>query len=164
MRIAIMGSGAVGGYFGARLAAGGSEVTFLARGAHLAAMRERGLTVESPLGDIRLAQVKASDNPQAIGPVDLVVVAVKLWDTEQAARQIEPLVRAGASVVSFQNGVQKDEVLRRVLGESSRSSCGTPSRRRGRSSRWSAPAPRSSRSRTACRRTRSSAAFSASRR
>ncbi len=117
MRIAIMGSGAVGGYFGARLAAGGSEVTFLARGAHLAAMRERGLTVESPLGDIRLAQVKASDNPQAIGPVDLVVVAVKLWDTEQAARQIEPLVRAGASVVSFQNGVQKDEVLRRVLGK-----------------------------------------------
>ncbi len=123
MRIAIMGSGAVGGYFGARLAAGGSEVTFLARGAHLAAMRERGLTVESPLGDIRLAQVKAGDNPQAIGPVDLVIVAVKLWDTEQAARQIEP-----------------------------------------RSSRWSAPAPRSSRSRTACRRTRSSAAFSASRR
>src|SRR5205823_12860441 len=116
MRIAIMGSGAVGGYFGARLAAGGSDVTFLARGAHLAAMRERGLTVESPLGDIRLAQVKAGDNPQAIGPVDLVIVAVKLWDTEQAAR---------------------------------------------RSSRWSAPAPRSSRSRTACRRTRSSAAFSA---
>jgi 2-dehydropantoate 2-reductase len=117
MRIAIMGSGAVGGYFGARLAAGGSDVTFIARGAHLAAMRERGLTVESPLGDIKLPQVKASDNPRAIGPVDLVMVAVKLWDTEQAARQIEPLVRAGAAVVSFQNGVQKDEVLRRVLGE-----------------------------------------------
>ncbi len=117
MRIAIMGSGAVGGYFGARLAAGSSDVTFIARGAHLAAMRERGLTVESPLGDIKLPQVKASDNPRAIGPVDLVIVAVKLWDTEQAARQIEPLVRAGASVVSFQNGVQKDEVLRRVLGE-----------------------------------------------
>jgi 2-dehydropantoate 2-reductase len=117
MRIAIMGSGAVGGYFGARLAAGANEVTFLARGAHLAAMRERGLSVESPLGDIRLSQVKASDNPQAIGPVDLVIVAVKLWDTEQAARQIEPLVRAGASVVSFQNGVQKDEILRGVLGE-----------------------------------------------
>jgi 2-dehydropantoate 2-reductase len=117
MRIAIMGSGAVGGYFGARLAAGGSDVTFIARGAHLAAMRERGLTVESPLGDIKLPQVKASDNPRAIGPVDFVIVAVKLWDTEQAARQIEPLVRAGASVVSFQNGVQKDEVLRRVLGE-----------------------------------------------
>src|SRR5260370_2032527 len=117
MRIAIMGSGAVGGYFGARLAAGGSDVTFLARGAHLAAMRERGLTVESPLGDIRLAQVKASDNPQTIGPGDLVLVAAKLADTEQAASQVEPLVRAGASVVSFQNGVQKDEILRRFLGE-----------------------------------------------
>ena len=117
MRIAIMGSGAVGGYFGARLAAGGSEVTFLARGAHLAAMRERGLMVESPLGDVKLPQVKASDDPSTIGPVDLVIVAVKLWDTGQAAEKIAPLVRAGASVVSFQNGVQKDEVLRRVLGE-----------------------------------------------
>jgi 2-dehydropantoate 2-reductase len=117
MRIAIMGSGAVGGYFGARLAAGGSEVTFLARGAHLAAMRERGLMVESPLGDIKLPEVKASDDPSTIGPVDLVIVAVKLWDTGQAAEKIEPLVRAGAPVVSFQNGVQKDEVLRRVLGE-----------------------------------------------
>src|ERR1700730_9807098 len=117
MRIAIMGSGAVGGYFGARLAAGGSEVTFLARGAHLAAMREHGLTVESPLGEIKLPGVKATDDPKAVGPVDLVIVAVKLWDAEQAARQIEPLVRAGASVVSFQNGVQKDDVLRRVLGE-----------------------------------------------
>src|SRR5260370_14751083 len=117
MRIAIMGSGAVGGYFGARLAAGGSDVTFIARGAHLGALRERGLIVESPLGDIKLPQVKASDNPSAIGPVDLVIVAVKLWDTEHAARQIAPLVRAGASVVSFQNGVQKDAILRRVLGE-----------------------------------------------
>jgi len=117
MRIAIMGSGAVGGYFGARLAAGGNEVTFIARGAHLAAMREHGLLVESPLGDIRLPQVQASDNPRAIGPVDLVIVAVKLWDIEQAARQIAPLVRGGASVVSFQNGVQKDEILGRVLGE-----------------------------------------------
>src|SRR5947199_4733389 len=116
MRIAILGSGAVGGYFGARLAAGGSEVTFIARGAHLAAMREHGLIVESPLGDIRLPQVQASDNPGAIGPVDLVIVAVKLWDTEQAARDIEPLVRAGAAAVSLQNGVAKDEVLRRIFG------------------------------------------------
>ena len=117
MRIAIMGSGAVGGYFGARLAAGGSEVTFLARGARLKAMRERGLLVESPLGDIKLPQVKASDDPGRIGAVDLVIVAVKLWDTEHVAKQIEPLVRSGASVVSFQNGVEKDEVLRRILGE-----------------------------------------------
>ncbi len=116
MRIAIMGSGAVGGYFGARLANGASDVTFLARGAHLAAMREHGLAVESPLGDIRLQPVKATDDPKQIGSVDLVIVAVKLWDTEQAARQIEPLVRAGAAVISLQNGVEKDEVLRRVLG------------------------------------------------
>ncbi len=116
MRIAIMGSGAVGGYFGARLANGASDVTFVARGAHLAAMREHGLAVESPLGDIRLQPVKATDDPKQIGSVDLVIVAVKLWDTEQAARQIEPLVRAGAAVVSLQNGVEKDEVLRRVLG------------------------------------------------
>src|SRR5947208_3520729 len=84
MRIAIMGSGAVGGYFGARLAAGGSEVTFIARGAHLAAMRENGLIVESPLGEIKLPRVEASDDPRAIGAVDLVIVAVKRWDTESA--------------------------------------------------------------------------------
>jgi 2-dehydropantoate 2-reductase len=97
MRIAIMGSGGVGGYFGARLAHGGSDVTFIARGAHLAAMRERGLLIESPLGDIRLPQVKATDDPRQIGPVDLVIVAVKLWDTEQAAQQIGPLAHAGAA-------------------------------------------------------------------
>jgi 2-dehydropantoate 2-reductase len=117
MRIAIMGSGGVGGYFGARLAHGGSDVSFVARGAHLRAMREGGLIIKSPLGDLHLNQVKATDDPRSIGPVDLVVVAVKLWDTEAAARAVEPLVRSGASVVSFQNGVQKDDVLRRVLGE-----------------------------------------------
>jgi 2-dehydropantoate 2-reductase len=116
MRIAIMGSGGVGGYFGARLAAGGSEVTFLARGAHFAAMCEHGLVVESPLGEIKLPQVRASDDPKTIGAVDLVIVAVKLWDTEQAARQIEPLVRAGGAVLSLQNGVAKDDVLRHILG------------------------------------------------
>src|SRR5262245_10237365 len=119
MRIAIMGSGAVGGYFGARLAAGGSEVTFIARGAHLEAMRENGLRVESPLGDLELPRVDATDDPRTIGAVDLVIVAVKLWDTEQAARQIEPLVRAGAAAISLQNGVAKDEVLRGVLGAAS---------------------------------------------
>ena len=116
MHIVIMGSGGVGGYFGARLAKGGSDVTFIARGAHLAAMREHGLKIESPLGDLHLQKVSATDDPSSIGPVDLVIVGVKLWDTESAARQIEPLVRQGASVVSFQNGVDKDEVLARVLG------------------------------------------------
>ena len=118
MRIAVMGAGGVGGYFGARLAKGGCDVTFIARGRHFAAMRENGLTVESGLGEIRLPQVRVSDDPVTIGPVDLVIIGVKLWDTEAAAKQIAPLVQAGAAVVSFQNGVQKDDILRRVVGDS----------------------------------------------
>jgi 2-dehydropantoate 2-reductase len=117
MRIAIMGSGGIGGYFGTRLALSGADVTFIARGRHLAAMREHGLRVESELGDMHLADVKATDDPGAVGPVDLVIFGVKLWDTEQAARQILPLTRHGAAVVSFQNGVQKDDILRGVLGD-----------------------------------------------
>ncbi|NJM34612.1 MAG: 2-dehydropantoate 2-reductase [Rhodomicrobium sp.] len=117
MRIAIMGSGGIGGYFGARLALSGSDVTFIARGRHLAAMREHGLRIESELGDMHLTDVKATDDPAAIGPVDLVIFGVKLWDTEDAARQILPLTQHGAAVVSFQNGVQKDDILRGVLGE-----------------------------------------------
>ena len=70
MRIAIMGSGGVGGYFGARLAQGGCDVCFIARGAHLAALRERGLVIESKLGDIRLSSVRAIDDPACLGPVD----------------------------------------------------------------------------------------------
>jgi 2-dehydropantoate 2-reductase len=116
MRIAIMGSGGVGGYFGARLAQAGCEVAFIARGEHLAALRERGLVVESQLGDVYLPRVRATDNPTGLGPVDLVLIAVKLWDTETAAQMIAPLVGPGTAVVSFQNGVQKDDVLRRMVG------------------------------------------------
>ena len=117
MRIAVMGAGGIGGYFGARLALSGSDVTFIARGRHLAAMRAHGLRVESELGDMHVQDVKATDDPLTIGPVDLVMIGVKLWDTEQAARQILPLAERGAAVVSFQNGVQKDETLRGVVGE-----------------------------------------------
>ena len=81
-----MGSGGVGGYFGARLVKGGADVTFIARGAHLAAMRERGLTIESAHEPIRLPKVNVTDDPGTIGPVDLVMFCVKLWDTESAAR------------------------------------------------------------------------------
>lgn len=116
MRIAIMGSGGVGGYFGARLAQAGCEVAFIARGEHLAALRERGLVVESQLGDVYLPRVRATDDPTGLGPVDLVLIAVKLWDTETAAQMIAPLVGPGTAVVSFQNGVQKDDVLRRMVG------------------------------------------------
>jgi len=117
MRIAVMGAGGVGGYFGARLAEGGSEVAFVARGAHLAAMRERGLNVESELGNAHLSSPPATDDPAEVGPVDLVLFAVKLWDTEAAARAIAPLVGPDTAVVSFQNGVQKDDVLRAAVGE-----------------------------------------------
>jgi 2-dehydropantoate 2-reductase len=117
MRIAIMGSGGVGGYFGARLALCGADVTFIARGAHLAAMQENGLRVESPLGDMHVAKPKATDDPATLGQVDLVLFSVKLWDTETAAHAITPLVGPDTGVISFQNGVHKDDVLRRVLGE-----------------------------------------------
>ncbi len=117
MRIVIMGSGGVGGYFGARLAEAGCDVAFIARGAHLATLRERGLVVESQLGDVHLPRVRATDDPTGLGPVDLVLIAVKLWDTESAAQMVVPLVGPGTAVVSFQNGVQKDEVLRRIVGD-----------------------------------------------
>jgi 2-dehydropantoate 2-reductase len=116
MRIAVMGAGGVGGYFGARLAAGGHEVAFIARGEQLKALRDNGLRVQSPLGDLHLPEVVATDDPGSLQPVDLVLFGVKLWDTEAAAEQIRPLLRDGTAVVSFQNGVVKDDILRRVLG------------------------------------------------
>jgi 2-dehydropantoate 2-reductase len=115
MRIAIVGAGGVGGYFGGRLAAGGADVAFLARGAHLAAMRADGLRIESELGNARV-NVRAEDDPAAIGPVDLVIVAVKLWDTADTIRQIVPLVSPTTAVLSLQNGVIKDDILRAAFG------------------------------------------------
>ncbi|AQW47847.1 ketopantoate reductase family protein [Streptomyces violaceusniger] len=115
MRIAVIGAGGVGGYFGARLAAAGDDVTFVARGRHLAAIREKGLTVRSPLGDLRVPSEAVVPAVSDLEAPDLVMVAVKLWDTEDVARQLAPLAEGGAAVVSFQNGVQKDTVLRRHL-------------------------------------------------
>jgi 2-dehydropantoate 2-reductase len=111
-----MGAGGLGAYFGARLAAAGNDVAFVARGAHLAAMRRDGLVVRSARGDLHLTDVTATDDPASLTPPDIVLFAVKLWDTEAAARQIKPLVRSGTAVISFQNGVQKEEVLAGVLG------------------------------------------------
>jgi 2-dehydropantoate 2-reductase len=116
MRIAIMGSGGVGGYLGARLAAAGQDVAFIARGAHLKAMRERGLRIESALGDVTLRPVRASDDPSAVGPVDLVIFAVKLYDTEPAAQATRALVGAETGVVTFQNGVDAPTILADALG------------------------------------------------
>lgn len=115
MRIAVMGSGGVGGYFGAHLVKGGADVVFVARGSHLAAMRDHGLTITGP-DEFHLAKVNATDDPASIGSVDLVIFAVKLWDTETALAQIRPIVGPQTAVISFQNGVLKDDDLTRALG------------------------------------------------
>jgi 2-dehydropantoate 2-reductase len=118
MKIAMMGSGGVGGFFGGRLAHAGYDVSFIARGAHLSAMRERGLLIENQQqGDIHVPKVTVTDDPAQIGRVDLVVISVKLWDTESAARRIKPLIGPETGVVSLQNGVIKDDILRRELGD-----------------------------------------------
>jgi 2-dehydropantoate 2-reductase len=111
-----MGSGGVGGYFGARLQRGGADVTFVARGAHLAAMRANGLAIESEREPIQLPKVNATDDPRTIGPVDMVLFSVKLWDTESAARSLLPIVGPHTGIISFQNGVQKDDTLRSIFG------------------------------------------------
>ena len=111
-----MGSGGLGGYFGARLQRGGADVTFVARGAHLAAMRANGLAIESEREPIQLPKVNATDDPRTIGPVDIVLFSVKLWDTESAARSLLPIVGPHTGIISFQNGVQKDDTLRSIFG------------------------------------------------
>lgn len=116
MKIAVMGTGGVGGYFGARLAHSGCDVTFIARGAHLEAMRSNGLKITSPLGDVLLKDVKATADARDAGVVDWVLFGVKLWDTQSAAEAIRPLVGSDTAVVSFQNGVVKDDILRAALG------------------------------------------------
>jgi len=116
MRIAMMGSGGVGGFFGGRLAKAGCDVAFVARGAHLEALRRDGLTIESEAhGNIHVPKVVASADPADIGPVDLVIVSVKLWDTQDAARAIAPMVGPKTAVLSLQNGVIKDDILRGVF-------------------------------------------------
>lgn len=116
MRITIMGSGGVGGYFGGRLAQAGHDVTFIARGVQLQALRTSGLRLQSPLGDLHLPRVQASDDPAAAGSADLVLFGVKLWDTDAAAQALRPLLGEDTAVVSFQNGVVKDDILRAQLG------------------------------------------------
>jgi 2-dehydropantoate 2-reductase len=111
MRIAIMGSGGLGAYFGVRLLQGGADVHFVARGKHLQAMRQNGLRVEGP-EPLHAPKIHATDDPREIGVVDVVMLCVKLWDTEQAIEQIRPMVGPDTAIVSFQNGVLKDDYLR----------------------------------------------------
>ena len=117
MRIAVLAAGAVGGYFGARLAAAGHDVAFIARGAHGDAIRRDGLRIESALGDLHLNDINVTDDPQQVGPVDLVLFAVKLWDTETAGEQTRPLLGAHTRVITLQNGVDSVERLAPILGD-----------------------------------------------
>jgi 2-dehydropantoate 2-reductase len=119
MKIACMGSGGVGGYFGGRLLQGGHDVTFIARGRHLAAMKANGLRIDSPHGNAQL-KVRAVEQPAEIGAaVDIVMFGVKLWDTEGAAEQIKPIVGPDTQVIPFQNGVESIERLRKFFPERS---------------------------------------------
>jgi 2-dehydropantoate 2-reductase len=117
MKIAVVGAGAVGGYFGALLSRAGSEVAFIARGAHLAAIREHGLQVAGPLGDFT-ARVQAESDPGGIGPVDVVIVAVKTYDNAGALPLVSSLLGPETTVLTLQNGVDSAEDLARIAGRS----------------------------------------------
>lgn len=116
MRIAVMAAGAVGGYFGARLAAAGHDVAFVARGAHRDAIRDNGLRVDSVLGNVVIKPATVTDDPATIGPVDIVLFAVKLWDTETAGELSRPLIGPDTRLITLQNGVDAVERLAPVLG------------------------------------------------
>ena len=116
MRIAVMAAGAVGGYFGARMAAAGHDVFFIARGANLAALKSKGLTLDSVHGDLHLPKVNATDKPADVGPVDIVLFAVKLWDTEAAAAQARPLVGERTRLITLQNGIDSVERVAPIVG------------------------------------------------
>lgn len=116
MHIAIIGAGGVGGYFGARFAHEGEKVTFIARGAHLAAMREHGLRVRSANGDMSVNPVEATDDATTVGIVDLVMIAVKLWSTHDAIETARSMMGPNSTVVSFQNGIEAEDALIAAFG------------------------------------------------
>ena len=118
MRIAIIGTGGIGAPLGASLAKAGEDVTFLARGTHLAAMRDSGLRIEGDRGETIVRPVQTTDDPATIGAVDLVLFCVKLWDVESAGEQIRPLIGSGTAVIPLQNGVDASERLVPILGAS----------------------------------------------
>ncbi|HEY1475502.1 MAG TPA: 2-dehydropantoate 2-reductase [Pseudolabrys sp.] len=117
MRLAAMAAGAVGGYFGARMQAAGHDVFFIARGANLDAMKKNGLRIESVHGDLQLPKVNVTDDPKSVGPVDIVLFAVKLWDTEQAAEAARALVGPNTRVITLQNGIDNVERIAPILGQ-----------------------------------------------
>lgn len=116
MKFLVMGTGGVGGYFGARLAADGNEVVFIARGAHGDAMRQNGLTIKSPRGDLHIDVPDVPADISDIGFADVILFCVKLWDVDAAAAQIKPLVAHDSVVVPIQNGVTTCDRLAEILG------------------------------------------------
>jgi 2-dehydropantoate 2-reductase len=117
MRIAVVGAGGVGGGFGAALAKAGADVTFIARGAHLSAMKGAGLKVQGGRGETHLVPTHATDDPAGIGKVDIVLFCVKLWDVESAGLAIKPLIGPDTAVIPLQNGIDAAERLIPILGE-----------------------------------------------
>jgi 2-dehydropantoate 2-reductase len=118
VRIAVVGVGGVGGYFGGRLAQAGADVIFIARGDNLAALREQGLRIESIIGDAFVAPVQATDDPAQAGPVDMVLVATKTWQLDEAIDLMRPLIGPETGVVPLLNGVEASDRLAAALGES----------------------------------------------
>src|SRR5262245_24714607 len=116
MRTLVMGAGAVGAYFGGKLALAGEDVVFVARGEHLGALRTHGLRIESRSGTLQTAPLRAVDDPVAAGECDLILVGVKSYDTAAAAAALRPVVRADAIVLSLQNGIENEAVLADALG------------------------------------------------
>jgi 2-dehydropantoate 2-reductase len=119
MRIAVVGAGGTGGYFGGLLARAGQDVTFIARGAHLEALRARGLTVESRLAGTFTLPVKATDAPNEVSPVDLILFCVKTYDADTAAESIRPLIHPDTMLLSLQNGIDNEERIARLTGHAS---------------------------------------------
>ena len=116
MKIAVVGAGAVGGYFGGRLAAAGVDVTFLARGDQLEALRRDGLYIESPKGNVHVRPIQATNRPRDVGPVDVVLFAVKLYDVDTAASTLAPLIGPATVVITLQNGVDAVDMVARHVG------------------------------------------------
>lgn len=116
MRVAVMGAGALGGYFGGRLATAGHEVTLIARGTHLDALRRNGLTIRSPKGDAHIPDIEATDDPGDVGPVDVVIFAVKNQDVDASTKALVPVLGRGTWAITVQNGVRAPERLAEILG------------------------------------------------
>ncbi len=117
MKIAVMAAGGLGGYYGALLAKDGHDVTFIARGAHLKAIRANGLTVKSVHGDLTIKPAKATDNPAEVGAVDWILFGVKTYDTQAAARAMQPMIGAQTAVLTFQNGVDAPDQIGAIVGK-----------------------------------------------